>query len=292
MPLSSLEDYLDLADQNIVRQMLRGIVNHPDNHINTLVMHRSKPEEFTYYIGRDSNQPPSPIVQPWHSPNNFTQALLALGFLDKTKTEGQFTFTSIAITWYETSSALSDQNVQKQLGLYLFEQLKREQGEYGWNPIDLADAAKKLRVTEARILTNARILQLMGYVRGGQTFGTVNPAEGYIFLTQPRGVSWANAGASPIGPDGSPVINVTIRVTLRQVLQQAEESGLSSEEKQRFEDLLVQLASEKKKGGNVLETVKNLLDIAKNTKELWPSIAKFAVEHADDAGQFLQNIPH
>ncbi len=289
MPVQAL-DTLDEADQRLVKQMLRGIVDYPDRHLNMMMLSRTKPDEYSYYIGRAYEQAPSPVVQPWRSPNNISLPLIALGYIESTKTEGQFIFTPEALDWYRQSSTATDQDIQQRLGRYLYDHMKAQGDNYGFGPIDMSDAAARLHVPQERIVVNARTLKFMGYIAGGRAFGE-HLEDGHIYLTHPRGVSWANAGAPPIGPDGM-TVNVTVQVTLRQVLQQAEHSSLSEQDKERFTELMTQLSSEKKKGGNVVETVKNLLDIAKNTKDLWPSIVRFAIDHADDAGQLLQHIPH
>ncbi len=289
MTLQPLEPHLDEHDQRIVKQALYGIVDLPAIHSNVFIIHREK-DGFNYYIGMHSAENPSPIIQPLKSSKQITQALLALGYLKKTKTEGQFEFTEEAKEWYRRASAPTDQEIQHRLGLYLLTQLQ-QQGQYiGRQEIDLDVASQELRVSRDQLVTNARTLEYMGYVDSGPA-DQMSVEDGFIFLTKPKGITWANAGAPPIGPDGTPIVNVTVHITLKQVLDQAERSGLSEEDKNRFEELMIQLASEKKQRRDILTTVKDLLDVTKNTKELWPTVIKFATEYGDDIQRGLQQLP-
>ena len=292
MPLKPL-DTLDDSDIRLVKILLKGIIEYPEIHPNLVIMQRSGRNEFSYFIGRHSGASQSPIPRPLKSPTSLMSPLIALGYAESTKQDSQFAFTHEALDWYRQPEPITNQEVQRRLGRYLDNQLH----EYGWEYenklIRFEEIAWAINVPLKQLQSNIRSLSAMGYVFGEWVEGDEEfVSVGSIGLTRPKGVAWANAGAPPIGPDGSPTINVTVNVTLRQIIQQAEHTGLSDQEKEQFAELMAQLSSEKKRGGNVLETVKNLLDITKNAKELWPSIAKFAIDHADDVGQMLSNLPH
>ena len=167
-------------------------------------------------------------------------------------------------------------------GAFLLELLSR-----AWK-IQLS--ARALRVPLDRLLANARALEMLGYVKSGPA-DQMTIEEGFIFLTTPRGVTWANDGAPPIGPDGRPSAVAPARIAPHQLLDQAERSALSERHKERFQTLLTRLERDKQQGRDMVDTVKELLDVAKNGEELLPAVLRFAAEQIEDVQRATQQRP-
>ena len=289
MVLGPLDQQLDDHDRQIVAQALRAIVELPDRYLNRFVVTRGR-DAYTYSVLQRDGADPSPALPPLASPNDITQPLLALGYLAATTTAGHFAFTDEALGWYRQAASPADQEVRRRLGLHLLGALQ-QRGTYAGNePLDLAAVARALRVPPERLLANARALETLGYVKSGPADHMTIEA-GFIFLTTPLGVAWASDGAPPMGTDGRPVADAPARVTPDQLLDRAERSALSERHKERFQTLLTRLERDKGQGRDMVYTVKDLLDVARNSGELLPLVLRFAAELVEDAQRAMQGRP-
>ncbi len=289
MSLLPLDD-LDQDDQRAIRQMLQAVVAYPEVHGNGFQVQRELWHTFSHYVYRHSGEVPSPLPFPVTSRHNLGEILRARGFAEKTQTEGHYRFTDQALAWYQQPAPLSNQEIQSRLGQYLFDQHLIGDIDRATDRLDLGEVAAKLGVTRDRLVANARILEDMGFVTSGP-YGGRRIEDGHIYLTKPQGVQWANDGAPPVRADGSPVVSVTVHVTLQQVIQQVEQLDTSEEMKERIELLLRRFEEEAKKDEPSYKPMMDLLEAATKVKDLAPIVVKFFGDHMDTISQMAHRLP-
>jgi hypothetical protein len=296
MTLKPLDDLTE-HDVSIVRQMLRAVVEHPQIYVNRIHIRPQKKgrndlvfHRFEYYVGRHNSQSPSPISRNFYSENNIGEYLLALGYVTKDRNEGWYNFTPEAMDWYRQPEPVTDQEVQHHLGEYLLERFHEGEDYLNPRPIDFAALAQDIGVPLDRLLSHARLLIRMGFMTEGAVQGE-GLEDGYLLLTDHKGLPWANAGAGPISADGNPIINVTVQITLNQVIEQVEALDLPQETKDQVELLLRRFDGEKQKGRPSYKPIQDLLDMAGNVKEVAPTIIRFLGEHADDIERAIRSLP-
>lgn len=201
-----------------------------------------------------------------------------------------FHFTALAINAYKSTFDLLPTEVQHRIGNTLLEHWHTYRGGRGAKPIDIPNVCKAIGVNQDQFFQNVYILKSLGYVYPGRYLeGKLE--NGYVFLTELKGLSWANAGSPPIGPDGTPVVNVTVNVTLQQVIREVESLRISDEDKERIELLFRRFQEETKKERPSYKPLQDLLDMATKVKELAPVLFKFGADHIDDIGRMTNNFP-
>lgn len=287
MSLQPLDRQLDERDRRIVEQALYGIVELPDIHVNLLLVTREQ-DGFAYSVGEHAGAAASPLPQPFRSPNDITAPLLALGYLVETETAGHFRFTDAALAWRRQPTPLSNQEIQRRLGLYLFDSLQ-DRGPYaGADRLDLDEVARELQAPRERLIANARTLELLGYVKSGLA-DQMTIDDGFLSLTQPKGVQWANDGAPPIRADGSPAAQGTVGITLQEAIREVEQLELPADLRDRLELLIRRFDEETKKGRPSYQPLQDLLDLGGKRKEIVPLLFRLGANHIDDIERMIRS---
>lgn len=302
--MASPLDELIPEDRDLTMRLLACIVDNGAVYQNRVVR---RPDEIgtRYIVLSKENQSQGPESSQSY-PSNITDLLVNAGLAVETpppspkvdKKHGLviprpsqgFVFTPLALNSYKNRFFLPPTEIQHRIGVELLENWHEYPDDPGVSPIDVSATCKSLGVTEVQFFRNIHILQSLGYVSTGQLMGGTLE-NGHIFLTEPKGLSWANAGSSPLGPDGSPIVNVTVNITLQHIIQEVEGLNISDEDKERIEILFHRFEVESKKDNPSFKPLQDLLSVAANVKELFPVLFKFGASHIDDIGRMVHHLP-
>lgn len=192
------------------------------------------------------------------------------GYVRKTRQEGWFEFTDEAISWYRRSKDLTDEEIRRRLGLYLLKQLQQST-QIAYEPLDMDAVAADLNVPRSRLTANARLLLHADYVEEGP-FLDRSVDEGYIFLTQGRGIPWASNGANALIPVG---------VTVAQAIEQIRQLEIEERVKDSLELALRRLDAEGAQAELSPRSLTAILNAAGSVRGLAPIVVAFLSDHLD-----------
>ncbi|MGI8483154.1 MAG: hypothetical protein ACR2OU_02695 [Thermomicrobiales bacterium] len=136
--------------------------------------------------------------------------------------------------------------IQRRIGRELFRNWRKDPHQRHSTEWDIEALTRRIGISQQQFMENAYILCDLGYAIQARHLEN-SLKNGNLDLTSPKGVAWANAGFPLIGVDGTPVVNVTVNVTLQQVIQEVEGLRISQEDKERIEQLFRQFEGETKR---------------------------------------------
>ncbi len=281
MALQPLDD-LDPEEQRVVIQLLRGVVDYPEIHISSFQMYRTRPVdgyEFDYFIGRQSGVGASPIPLPLRSKLNLATAMEGRGYVRKTKQDGWFEFTDEAVAWYRQSKDLTDEDIRRRLGYFLLKQLQQS-AQVTYEPLDLDRVAAELQVPRDRLVVNARVLLHGGYVEEGP-FLDRSVDDGFIFLTQGKGIPWASNGAHAL---------ISVGVSLDQTVKQIQQLPIEEGVKDTLELALRRFDAEETQEELAPRALTMLLSVAGRVRGVAPIIVAFLSDRLDATAKLANRL--
>lgn len=299
-----LIEQLDVDDRALVTGLLTCIVDRPEVYRNE-VRHFSIDGQTTYVVVTRADVSGNESCRLVHA-SNIAPYLASLGVVVQadpppphvnrrtgrsiSKSSQAFKFTPQAIQNHSDINRLPDNEVQRLIGERLYLIWRQQSDRRNSTEHDFDEFSRRLGVTRQRLMENARVLCELGYATQGKH--AENSLEnGNLDLTSPKGVQWANAGCPPIGVDGAPVVNVTVKVTLQQVFQEVRRLDISEEDKEQFELLLRRFEEETRRTQPSYKPLQDLLDMATKVRELAPVLFRFGADHIDDIGRMAQHLP-
>lgn len=291
-------------ERMLVMSLLACIVDHSTDYLNE-VHHISELGGVQYFVRKRNGASP---VQPgaYSHPVNIAPMLARLDIaveapppspqVDRRtsiaipRASEAFQFTPQAIQAYRDTSELSRAEIQRRIGQALFEIWQGDRSHERTNVLDVPQLCAKWSISEDRFFDNAYILRDLGYASEGRYLESTLE-QGNLFLTSPRGLAWANAGFPSLGVDGTPIVNITVHVTVQQVIQEVQQLNLSEEDKERIELLFYRFEQESQHDSPSYKPLQDLLDMATKVKDLAPLLFRFGAQHLDDIHRMSQNLP-
>ncbi|MDP9368182.1 MAG: hypothetical protein M3Q03_07895 [Chloroflexota bacterium] len=295
---ASLLDQLPPSDRQLVMTLLSFVVDFPDDHCNEV--HFLNYGRGTLYSVETYDDRPSHHDRELEHPTNIVHLLERLNLASiippnpprmvrgklKVPESTRFNFTPTALELYRRATTLTDQDVRRRLGEYLYDQYL----QHGEAPIhfDVEGIAQHTGLEPSRIRSQTRVLYGVGLVGG------IRPVGGEeefvcIHLSKPAGVRWAATGFSDTLGESSTTVHVNI--TIQQVLQEAEGLPIAPEDLERFELLLRRLEEEGQKERPNYKPLQDMLDMASKVKELAPLVIRYGAAHLDDIQRMVGHIP-
>lgn len=245
---------------------------------------------------------PTSFSQPRLVTWNPLQSWERRGFLhpDLRTSDIAYQFRESAISWYRRTRRLSDADVRRLLGQFLYQQYltSDEPGEF-----DPEAVATELGIDSNRLKAQLKVLISIELVSAteGWNFGSTNPGSGqfewalpsrsYVSLAEPRGIEWAVKGFSDLLLSDTPVVNIDVTVTLQQYIHQANNLPISQENKDRFELLLRRVEEEAEKENPSYKPVQDTLDMLTKVKELAPIGLRFLADQMDTIQRMTRHLP-
>ena len=302
--------FLDPQQQALVRQMLSAVVDHPDKHLNRVMIRPHPDGSFEYFVGQRGGTSAFPQYQ--RLPVNIITPLIGHGWMEAIRDptmSGSYRFTEHALEWHHANSGPSEDEIRRRIGGYLYGQFKRHPGEP--QPFDVRAIAEQLDVSKEDLIAQGWVLKAAGYVA---TLGTVrafssregmvsdqepDPPLHFLHLTQPQGVTWAASGFPPIGEAAAPhvTVNLDLHVQVQAVINQARQAEIPKELLERFELLMRRVEEEFAKPEGRYEPVKGAIETAAASKELMGPLVGFLARNwdriqglADAAGDAVGNL--
>lgn len=303
MHATPLEE-LTADDRSLVMQLLSCIVDRSNDYLNE-VQHFAGGDEVHYFVRvRDARRPEqrSDVTHP----TNIAPLLADLGLAIEVppphpqidlrtgsaipRPSEAFQFTPLAIQAYKDQTHLSSAEIQRRIGQALYKNWQRDRRQRRDEPLDVRQLCDQLGISEEQFFNNAYILLNLGYAYEGRHM-ECTLENGNLSLTLQKGLAWANAGFPPLGLDGTPIVNLTVHITLQQVIREVQQLDLAEEDKERIELLFRRLEQEVGKEEPSYKPLQDLLDMATKVKELAPLLFRFGADHLDDIQRMSHHLP-
>jgi hypothetical protein len=280
-----LDEYaLDFLDEihpdakRLIKQMLAAAVEYPNVHSNALSITRTREGDYDYFLGRHGGRT-SPLQNHQRMPVYLRDTLVHHGILgpkiNPQWTDSVSSFTKKALEWHRAYGGPNPDAIRRLVGRVV----RRDSA----NPdawFDAAAVAIEFNVPEANIREQARILVGTRHIVEERD----RPGNfGILRFTNPKGELWAEQGFPSIHGENLVQVEVSVAVTVNNIIEQAREKPIPAETLLQFEALMrrAQEELEKPRGQGSFERVSELMTFAANVKELAPLVGSFLSEHGD-----------
>jgi hypothetical protein len=281
--------FLDPESARVVREALKAVIEHPDTYDNGFFIEREKRGAgFIFFLANGNRV--GPFINNQGIPVDVTNPLIHHGIAGP-KVNPQWpdrfrSFTEDALEWQRTYGAFTPDEIRTRLGRTLKRQLDSTQGRFiEFNPEALATT---IGTSPERISEQFRILCDLGLL---QTRHIGDGKTGFLGLSSPSGLLWAEHGYPPIKSLNNQTINVTVdlHLEIRTIIEQARTTDLPEERIREFEALLRRAEEELEKptGKGQFQRIRELMEFAANAKELAPLAGRLVADHGDKIQQLI-----